>query len=62
MSGCLDRRAIPIRVEKGTGAMLLDVPAGRHEVLLRFGDTPLRRDAGIISLISLFMLAAIVNI
>jgi hypothetical protein len=58
----LDHRAIPIRIEKGTGAMLLDVPAGRHEVLLRFGDTPLRRDAGIISLISLFVLAAIVTV
>jgi hypothetical protein len=56
----LDHRGIPIRIEKGTGAMLLDVPAGGHEVLLRFGDTPLRRDAGIISLISLFVLAVIV--
>jgi hypothetical protein len=58
----LDHRAIPIRIEQGTGAMLLDVPAGRHEVLLRFGDTPLRRDAGIISLVSLFVLAAIVTV
>jgi hypothetical protein len=58
----LDHHSVLIRIEQGTGAMLLDVPAGRHEVLLRFGDTPLRRDAGIISLVSLFMLAAIVTV
>jgi hypothetical protein len=58
----VDQHTIPIRIEKGTGAMLLDVPAGRHEVLLRFDDTPLRRDAAIISLASLFLLAAIVTV
>jgi hypothetical protein len=58
----LDRGTIPIRVEPGSGAMLLDLPAGRHEVVLRFGDTPLRRYAAVISFISLFMLAAIVTL
>jgi hypothetical protein len=55
----LDGGTIPIRVEKGTGAMLLDVPAGRHLVTLRFVDTPLRRTATIVSLISLFALAVV---
>ncbi len=55
----VDHRPIPIGIEKGTGAMLVDVPAGGHEVLLRFTDTPLRRDAAIISIISLLMLAVI---
>jgi uncharacterized membrane protein len=58
----LDHRAVPIRVEKGTGAMLLDVPEGRHVVHLRFGDTLMRRCAAIGSLVSLFLLGAIVTV
>jgi hypothetical protein len=58
----LDHRVIPIRVEMGTGAMLLDVPEGRHEVLLRFGYIPPMRYASIISLVSLFLLGAIVTV
>jgi hypothetical protein len=62
MNRVFHHRAIPIRVERGTGAMQLDAPEGRHEVLLRFGNTSLRRCAAFISLVSLFLLGAIVTV
>ncbi|NOZ76728.1 MAG: YfhO family protein [Euryarchaeota archaeon] len=46
------------QIEKdGTGRVLLDVPRGRHLVLLRFEDTPLRRIATALSLATLALMA-----
>jgi hypothetical protein len=55
----LDHHTVPIRVEKGTNAMVLE---GRYTVHLRFGYTPLRRCAPISSLVSLFLPGAIVTV
>lgn len=50
----INGREIPIGIEKDNGAMLLSVPTGENTVLLEFRDTPLRRTAKWISIISLF--------
>ncbi len=55
----IDGSPVPIKVEDITGAMLLDIPAGRHELTLRFADTPVRHYAAIVSLVSLFALAIV---
>lgn len=52
-----DGREVPIDIEKDSGAMLLNIPPGKNEVLLEFRDTPLRRGAKWISILS--VLAAI---
>ena len=52
----VDDDEIPISVEGSSGAMLLDVPAGRHYVRLRFMDTPPRAWGKAISLITLVAL------
>ena len=49
----IDGREIPVGIEKDSGAMLINVPPGKNEVLLEFRDTPLRRVAKWISIISL---------
>jgi len=48
----IDNMRTEIKTEKGVGAMLIDIPEGRHIVVLKFEDTPLRYYAKIISLIS----------
>lgn len=48
----LDGLVLPARVEAATGAILLDLPAGEHEVALRFGMTPIRRTATLVSLLT----------
>jgi uncharacterized membrane protein YfhO len=48
----IDNMRTEIKIEKGVGAMLIDIPEGRHIVVLKFEDTPLRYYAKIISLIS----------
>lgn len=50
----INNKEIPIGIEKDSGAMLLSIPPGKNEVLLEFRDTPLRRTAKWISIISLF--------
>jgi hypothetical protein len=47
-------REIPIGIEKDSGAMLLSLPSGENTVLLEFRDTPLRRTARWVSILSLF--------
>ena len=46
-------REIPIGIEKDSGAMLINIPPGKNEVLLEFRDTPLRTVAKWISIVSL---------
>ncbi len=38
----LDDQPLPIRADPDTGLMRLDIPAGEHTLLVRFGETPLR--------------------
>ncbi|MBI3449237.1 MAG: hypothetical protein HY049_10020 [Acidobacteria bacterium] len=44
-----DGVAARLRAEPGTALVLVDVPAGRHRVDLRFADTPARRGAWLLS-------------
>jgi hypothetical protein len=44
-----------IETEKDVGAILLDIPEGRHTVLLKFVDTPIRYYSKLISLSSLLI-------
>lgn len=50
----INGREVPIGIEKDSGAMLLNVPNGRNEVLLEFRETPLRKTAKWISILSFF--------
>ena len=45
-----------IAAEKKSGAMLIEVPAGKHTIRLSFVDTPLRYYAKLISLISCLLI------
>jgi len=45
-----------IKTEKGVGAMLVDIPMGKHTLILRFEDTPIRYYSKIISLVSLLVM------
>jgi len=49
----VDGERINIKTEEGTGAMLIEIPKGKHELRIRFEDTPVRYYAKILSLISL---------
>jgi hypothetical protein len=49
----LDGDDLPIQIESGTGAMVLDIPKGDHILELKFTDTPVRFYGKLISLISL---------
>ena len=51
----VDGKPVPIRPEGKYGLIALEVPAGRHRILLRFEDTPLRFCSQILSLISLLI-------
>lgn len=42
----------PIKIEQETGAMLIEIPAGKHKLIIQFRDTPLRYYAKLISLFS----------
>lgn len=46
-------REVPVLVEKDSGAILLNIQPGESTILLEFRDTPLRRGAKWISVISL---------
>jgi 4-amino-4-deoxy-L-arabinose transferase-like glycosyltransferase len=51
--GWVDGHEVPIRLEGPYGLITLDVPAGEHQVTIRFGDTPIRVVGKVISLLSL---------
>jgi hypothetical protein len=55
--GWLDGQPVALRPSESTGLITLDVPAGEHELTLRFEDTPLRRLAAVVSLIGLVLTA-----
>jgi hypothetical protein len=50
--GYVDGQQVPIRSEDPYGLITLDVPAGEHQVKIRFGDTPIRVVGKVISLLS----------
>ncbi|MGQ9786593.1 MAG: 6-pyruvoyl-tetrahydropterin synthase-related protein [Anaerolineae bacterium] len=52
----LDGHPLPISIEPGSGLIVLNVPAGKHTLLLTFGDTPLRFGASLISMFSAVVL------
>jgi hypothetical protein len=53
----LDGQPIDIAVEPGKGFITVPVPTGSHELLLRFGDTPLRVASNAITGLTLVLLA-----
>ena len=52
----IDRHRAQIKIEKESGAMLIDIPDGEHTLMLKFVDTPLRCYAKIISSGSFFII------
>jgi uncharacterized membrane protein len=50
--GYVDGQEVPIRPEEPYGLITLDVPAGEHQVKIRFGDTPIRVVGKVISVLS----------
>ena len=61
-TGSIDGQRVPIATERKIGAMLLQVPAGRHVVTLDFVDTPARRLGAWISGVSLIITFAVLAI
>jgi hypothetical protein len=56
----IDGKQTEIKTEEGVGAMLIDVPEGKHTLVLKFVDTPVRYYAKIISIISSCVMALLV--
>ena len=56
----VDGNPIPITPTDPDGLISFDVPAGRHTVCVRFGETPLRLLADAVSLLSLIVLLALI--
>ncbi len=54
-------RPVPIRAEGPDALITLDLPAGEHEVSIRFADTPLRTLAAVISLGSLLLILILLS-
>jgi hypothetical protein len=52
----VDGKHTKIRTEEGAGAMLIDIPKGKHKLVLKFEDTPIRYYSKLISLVSFFVL------
>ena len=52
----LDGQPVGIQTEKDTGAMLVQVPEGTHNLVLKFTDTPVRFYGKIISLSSFLLM------
>ena len=54
----VDDKPVPVTPTDPDGLISFDVPAGRHTVTVRFGETPLRLAADVLSLLSLIALTA----
>lgn len=55
--GYVDGKRVPIAPAEGSGYVLLNVPAGRHTVVLRYEGTPAQRVGGILSGVTALALA-----
>jgi len=53
----VDGTAVPITPSAGTGLITIPIPPGDHTVSIRFGSTPLRTAANVVSWVSLLLLA-----
>jgi len=51
----IDGKPAPIRIEPPLGLITVDVPAGTHELVVRFTDTPLRAAANAVSLLAVIL-------
>ncbi len=58
----LNDRPVAISPDPPSGLIGMDVPAGEHEVVLRFGPTPVRRLATAISLAAALVVAALASV
>ncbi len=52
----LDGAQIPVMPDSSYGLLAMDIPAGRHTLAVRFSETPLRRAADAISIMSVVLL------
>jgi uncharacterized membrane protein YfhO len=53
----IDGKKSSIAIERGSGAMLIEVPQGVHTLNLTFGDTPLRVFSRYLSVCSFLLMA-----
>jgi uncharacterized membrane protein len=56
----IDNNRSRIKIENESGAMLVDIPKGKHKLVLKFEDTPIRYYAKIISLVSFCVMVLLV--
>jgi uncharacterized membrane protein YfhO len=56
----IDNRQTEIKTEAGTGAMIIDIPEGKHTIEITFMDTPIRYYSKIISFASFVIIAFLV--
>jgi hypothetical protein len=57
----VDSFATPVKVNEGNGEIVVRVPAGQHELSLIFTDTPIRRTARSVSVVTLLILLAAIT-
>jgi hypothetical protein len=55
----IDGQPVDIVISEPLGLIEVEMPAGQHELELRFGETPLRRVSNIISLLAILALAVL---
>ncbi|MCX8067395.1 MAG: 6-pyruvoyl-tetrahydropterin synthase-related protein, partial [Anaerolineae bacterium] len=55
----VDGREVEVAPEAGWGRLTFPVPAGRHHIVVRFGETPLRLAADVLSALSLLAMAVL---
>ncbi|MEA3342449.1 MAG: glycosyltransferase family 39 protein [Chloroflexota bacterium] len=58
----VDGEPVPVAPTDPDGLIAFDLPAGRHTVTVRFGETPLRLTADVISLLSLALLLVLLTL
>lgn len=58
----VDNKPVAIGVEKGSGRMQVQMPSGEHTASFRFGETPLRLLANLISLFSVMLMVWIYGV
>ncbi|MGD1992968.1 MAG: hypothetical protein PVI59_07225 [Anaerolineae bacterium] len=55
----VDGQSVPVTATHPEGLIAFQVPAGRHEIVVRFGETPLRWVADVVSILSLLATAGL---
>jgi len=56
----IDGKMNGVQIEKGTGSIMIEAPAGQHKIELVFEDTPARYYGKIISVVCLFLVILLV--